>query len=94
MTELVPPEDIERIVGVERHATDHYGRAVAAENRIYILHSQKCKDSGIDLRECKFSLAADEGAKADDWDDYWDDRWDQPVVLGIERRLVPWGTDD
>lgn len=31
MTNLVPADDIERIVGIKRHQTKHYGRAVSAE---------------------------------------------------------------
>ena len=54
MSNLVPAEDIERIVGAQRHASRHYGRAVSAEQTVYILHSQQCKDSGIDLCDCEF----------------------------------------
>lgn len=59
MTNFVPADQIERIVGARRHATHHLGRAVSAEQAVYILHSVACKDSGLDLRECPFSLALD-----------------------------------
>lgn len=61
MTELVNPSEIEAVVGVSRHATEHWGRAVSAEETVYILHSQACKDSGIDLRQCPYSIALDRG---------------------------------
>jgi hypothetical protein len=45
MTFLVPPENIEEIVGVSRHHDQHWGRAVSAQRRVYILHSQECLDA-------------------------------------------------
>ena len=44
---------------------------------IYILHSQFCKDSGIDLRDCPYSRALDQGVRERDWSG-WENR---PVVL-------------
>lgn len=61
MSERVPTDRIEEIVGVERHATEHYGRAVSTEQTVYILHSQECKDTTPDLRKCPFSIALDRG---------------------------------
>jgi hypothetical protein len=87
MSELVPATEIEEIVGVQRHLTMHYARAVSAEQTVYILHSQTCRDSGRDLRECPFSLALDKGIAAEDWDG----REDEPVRVAIHLsgRLVP-----
>jgi hypothetical protein len=51
MSDLVPAEDIERIVGAPRHYQAHYGCAVSSEQTVYILHSKRCLGSGIDLRE-------------------------------------------
>ncbi|MHB1063551.1 MAG: hypothetical protein ACYC1Z_03495 [Georgenia sp.] len=86
MTDLVPSEQIEQIVGVARHRAAHYGRAVAAEQTVYILHSQRCRDSGIDLRECRFSRALDHGIR----EEAWEKALDVPVPLGVWRgRLVP-----
>lgn len=86
MTDLVPAEDIERIVGVERHPTRHYARAVSAEETVYILHSHRCKDRGIDLRECLFSKALDKGIDPEDWVG----AMDRPVQVSISRsgRLI------
>lgn len=91
MAELVPAEDIERIVGVPRHPTMHWARAVSAEQTVYILHSHKCLDSGIDLRQCRFSLALDNGIRKDEWVE------DEPVPVAVTgafntTRLVPDGT--
>lgn len=88
MSDLVPAEDIERIVGANRHAESHYGRAVSAEQKVYILHSQECKDSGVDLRECPFSIALDRGIPLDRWADFED----MPVELWVSAatgRLIP-----
>lgn len=86
MADLVPTEDIERIVGSCRHQTMHIGRAISSEETVYILHSRQCKDSGIDLRDCRLSLALDNGIDRSQWDGYED----RPVALGIiHHRLVP-----
>lgn len=86
MSDLVPAADIERIVGIARHRRAHMGRAVSAEQTVYILHSQACLDSGIDLRECRFSTALDRGIRPTDWED----RQDMPVALGVwNDRLIP-----
>jgi hypothetical protein len=82
MTDLVPADQIERIVGIERHPTLHFGRAVADTETFYILHSRKCKDSGLDLRQCKFSLALDQSL---DIVCGWPD---EVVRLGICRGLL------
>lgn len=86
MVDLVPAEEIERIVGAHRHAHQHLGRAVTAEQIVYVLHSQKCKDSGIDLRKCEWSRALDNGIDPADWHGHED----RAVVLAIIReRLFP-----
>ena len=86
MTDIVPAEDIERIVGIERHPYLHLGRAVSAEQTIYILHSRKCLDSSVGLRECAFSTALDNGIVVAEWRGLED----RPVVLNrVDGRLVP-----
>jgi len=84
MSNLVPADRIEAIVGAVRHPTDHIGRAVSAEETVYILHSQECRDSGVDLRECPYSLALDFGVDLSGWVE------DVPVRLAfVDDRLVP-----
>lgn len=86
MSDLVPADQIEQIVGIRRHRQAHFGRAVSAEQTVYILHSQRCLESGIDLRECRFSLALDEGIDRDQWTGFED----RPVALGVwGTRLIP-----
>lgn len=87
MTNLVPRDEIERLVGVPRHPTNHYGRASTVDQTIYILHSQQCLDSGIDLRVCRFSRALDHGASI--WE--WMPVEETPVVVAIgdDGCLVP-----
>jgi hypothetical protein len=86
MSKLVDPGRIEAIVGVARHPSVHYARAVSAEATVYILHSQQCKDSGIDLRECAYSLAMDQGIDLDRW------MGDVPVPVTVNEAgyLLPW----
>lgn len=86
MSEIIPTDEIEKIVGITRHPTRHYARAVSSEQTVYILHPQECLDSGIDLRECIFSLTLDNGIDEHDWSDVED----QAVRVTIRnRRLIP-----
>lgn len=68
MTDLVDPSEIEEIVGIERHATKHYGRLVRQNGswRLFILHSQRCVETHEDLRLCVYSQALDKGVV-----DFW-----------------------
>nr|DAI83567.1 MAG TPA: hypothetical protein [Caudoviricetes sp.] len=90
MTELVPSEEIEALVGAHRHGSVHLGRAVNATQTVYILHSRECVDSGGDLRECSYSKALDVGIDVT----VWRGEEDRCVVLGLrcdghDVRLVP-----
>lgn len=86
MSNLVNPDDIEQIVGTQRHPTRHYARAVSAEQTIYILHSAECRERYDDLRDCPWSLALDKGI--DEYD--WSDREDRSVLVQLRAgRLVP-----
>jgi hypothetical protein len=79
MTKLV--KDIEAIVGVRRHVSEHIGRAISAEQTVYIVHSRECIESGIDLRQCPFSVALDDYGIAEEWEG-WEDK---PVVLELDE---------
>ncbi|MCU1677696.1 MAG: hypothetical protein JWM93_2454 [Frankiales bacterium] len=88
MSDLVPTEDIERIVGAKRHPTEHVARAVSAEEQVYLLHSAECLALGRDLRDCPYSLALDEGINDIEWE------VDAPLVVAIAvddgyARLIP-----
>jgi hypothetical protein len=87
MSELVPADTIEQTVGAERHAVQHLARAVSAEQTVYVLHSHACNDSGIDLRECPYSAALDNGIDPSDWAGGYEDR--TVVVAIIRDRLFP-----
>lgn len=86
MADLVPADEIEQIVGAFRHSHQHLGRAVSAEQTVYILHSERCRDSGIDLRECAYSKALDSGIDMDWWHQYQDRA---VVLVPRHERLVP-----
>jgi hypothetical protein len=78
MSELV--RGIESIVGVPRHAVEHIGIAVSSSTTMYIMHSKACVDSGIDLRDCPYSVALDTyGIDEAEWGGYED----KPVVLTL-----------
>lgn len=86
MTDLVPPEDIERIVGAPRDRIMHLARAVSSEEKVYLLHSQACLDRGGDLRDCEHSKALDGGIDPAEWERFED----VPVVAVIRKdRLAP-----
>lgn len=80
MTRLESADKIEGIVGAKRDATQHLGRAVSAEQRVYILHSEECRARGIDLRKCEYSIALDYGIDLDIWEDFQD----RVVTLAID----------
>jgi len=85
MTDLVDPTEIETILGIARHETDHYGRAVSAEQQVYVLHSAECRNAGGDLRECPYSIALDKGIEHFYPWTSWRRLQDQPVRLEISR---------
>lgn len=86
MSSIVPTERIEQIVGATRDRQRHLARAITAEQTFYILHSQVCKDSTPDLRECPFSLALDVGID----EDMWSAALDRAVLVAVRNdRLVP-----
>lgn len=82
MSDLVPAEDIERIVGVKRHRSVHYGRAVSDEQTVYILHSGVCKETRLDLRDCPFSIALDQGINIDVWQRFEDIPVELVIITG------------
>lgn len=84
MTDLVPRQHIESIVGSPRQGYRHMARAVSAERTVYILHSFECLYTVPDLRDCPYSLALDKGIAEDRWPQ------DRCVEAAIEHgRLVP-----
>lgn len=84
MSNKVPAQDIERSVGVKRHATEHWARAVHIEERVYILHSQECKDHYTDLRLCPYSRALALGIDEKEWPK------DEPLTVRVlDGRLTP-----
>jgi hypothetical protein len=90
VSRLVSGVGIEGIVGVTRHPTEHWGRAVSRTREVFILHSVECRDSGRDLRLCPFSVALDGGIDVE----RWAGQEDRPVRLAIEDDgdwLVPDG---
>ena len=78
MTELVDPSEIEKIVGVPRHPTEHWAKAVSSEERVYILHSVACLESSEDLRSCEYSRALDNGIREVRMD------WPEDVPLKVK----------
>ena len=59
MTDIVPSEDIESIVGTYRRRYSHIGYADYHTGTFYILHSEICKETCPDLRDCDYSIALD-----------------------------------
>lgn len=86
MSDLVVPQDVQEIVGQPRQQSVHMGRAVSAEGRVYIMHSQSCYDQVADLRKCRYSKALDAGIDPSKWA-AWQDR---PVLLCVVNgELLP-----
>ena len=77
MSERVPEDQIEELVGAKRHPTLHLGRLDSQRLRVYVLHPHSCLERHEDLRECWYSYALDKGIDPFDWRDHKD----VPVVL-------------
>ncbi len=76
MAERVPTEDIERVVGVRRHATEHWARAISEEQVVYVLHPVSCLDEHSEgLLACPYTQAQDLGIDPD--------RWPEDVALHV-----------
>ena len=85
MSQKVDPTKIEGIVGIERHPTRHFGRAVSSEQVFYILHSADCLEERENLRTCPFSFALDRGAMPQ-----FEGLEDRPVALRVRNGyLIP-----
>lgn len=81
MTTPIPASAVVALVGVGRHATEHWGRTDSNEEQVYILHSKECRDAREDLTQCEYSIALDEGIDSDDWVEFED----KPVRLEIRN---------
>ena len=82
MTDIVPSEDIERLVGVKRRADAHCGRVLFDQGRFVILHSQGCLNATADLTECAYSVALDVAIACGDTFEQWPV---DPVILGLSH---------
>ncbi len=90
MTQLVDPAKIEQIVGATRHPVKHLAKADSEEQRVYILHSQQCLGSGIDLRDCPYSKSLDEhGIDPLNWAACEDRTVFLEIVGGVLLPLIP-----
>lgn len=90
MSDLVDPTEIEHRVGRRRHTTLHYGRADYETSQVYVLHSEECRSSTPDLRDCEYSIALDRGIEAFYPWLFWSTRQDQTVPLTIGKGwLIP-----
>lgn len=78
MTEKVPADQIEKIVGVKRDPVRHIGRAVSSEKKVYVLHSEACLSFYENVqKDCRYAVALENGIREKDWKGFED----RPVVL-------------
>lgn len=86
MTDTVPADRIEQIVGADRDPDRHWARAVSDEQQVYILHSNVCLAERDDPRNCPLSLALDRGIDVAEWAGHED----KPVRITTRNgRLIP-----
>lgn len=86
MSELVPRDQIEQLVGAHRQKAEHLVRFDSATRRVYIMHSVRCSESTEDLRTCVYSRALDDGFDIADWEAFPD----RPVAAIVwNGMLVP-----
>ena len=77
-TNLVPAEEIERIVGTRRRQQWHIGHAESITETFFIMHSFECLEEYEDLRECPYSRRL--GRHGIDLG-IWGDLQDRPVPI-------------
>jgi hypothetical protein len=87
MSDFVPSDHVEEIVGAKRDNTLHLARAITAEQRVYLLHSVECVEEFEDLRECEFSLSLEKGIYFELWEELFDEA--VVVTLGHYGELHP-----
>ena len=86
MTDKVPPQKIEQIVGAPRQESVHLAKWDLDSDTVYILHSRECLKREEDLRNCVYSLMLDFGLDSF----YWNGWGDKTVVLATRQlTLVP-----
>lgn len=88
MTEQVPADRIEELVGIDRHPTLHYARIDTESDRVFILHSGLCLSRRDDLRTCPYSRALDKGIDLLAWGGLED----VTVVVRLRRSRTLGGT--
>jgi len=81
----IPATEVETLVGVKRHETDHYARADSERQVTYVLHSKECLNEGDDLPadDCAFSAAQDLGIV--EVASEWEGCEDQPLKVEIDE---------
>lgn len=72
MSRIEPAETIEATVGIKRSRSWHFARAVSAEQRVYVLHSEACMKANPDPRACTYSVALDLGIDLGVWSEHED----------------------
>lgn len=90
MTGRVPADQIEGLVGAARHPVRHIARAVSAEQTVYLMHPDDCREGRADLTTCPHSIALYAGIRAPEWDRH-EDRPVYAVVVVDDTgyRLAP-----
>lgn len=83
---VVPSDEIEEIVGCLRFKDKHVGYVMSSRKTVYVMHSHYCRDSNVDLRQCKYSLAIEDGID----EEVWSGHMDKPMFVEVEdNTLVP-----
>lgn len=82
MSQKVPADEIETLVGAKRSEEKHIARAVSAKQTVYLLHPYACLEFYEDLRNCPWSRALDEGIDPDEWTE------DVPVIVRVRDGLL------
>ena len=83
MVTPIPAEEVETLVGRQRHETLHFARADTKAQRTYVLHSVECLNiEGLPSPSCAFITAQEQGI--DEVSGEWEGCEDQPIQIEID----------
>lgn len=87
MTTPVDPTLIEEIVGIARHATEHYARLDSQSQQTYVLHSAEClTEVGTPAPDCPYTAAQENGVLDNIGD--WFAAENQPVIVDLDDETL------
>ena len=81
MVNIIPPDEIEELVGSARLFDKHVGRVITAERRFVLMHSEQCLQEYDDLRDCPYS----QSMQSNFYSGRWESHRDEAMLVELDR---------